>query len=319
MELLKQVILNIVSTITANIGAFTGQVTGPTPTTSTSFANKAYVDAQVGTADTLSEVLALGNTTGGTNIDVSPNDVIDFFTGSNLNYGRINANSEGLNLNTVANRHMIFSKGSTETMRIDTSGNVGIGTTSPSQKLHVVGNIYSVNSGTDGGQIRLANSGGGSNWYWAARTAGLNLGELGAADGRIFIANGGNVGIGTTSPTAKLHVAGTGLFTGLVSGITPVNAANFVTKAYVDGSGGGTGPFLPLAGGTMTGTNGITMPDDFPLKLGVNGSNDSQIFWDGNNLEIQARAASSDIVFRAANSSAQLLEFLTIDGGVGKN
>ena len=80
----------------------------------------------------------------------------------------------------------------------------------------------------------------------------------------------------------------------------------------------GTGTFLSLAGGTMTGTNGITMPDDFPLKLGVNGSNDSQIFWDGDNLEIQARAASSDIVFRAANSSGTLLEFLTIDGGVGK-
>jgi hypothetical protein len=61
------------------------------------------------------------------------------------------------------------------------------------------------------------------------------------------------LGIGTTAPTAQLHVVGTGLFTGLVSGITPVAAANFVTKAYVDGSGGGTGPFLPLAGGTLSG------------------------------------------------------------------
>ena len=42
-------------------------------------------------------------------------------------------------------------------------------------------------------------------------------------------------------------------FSGLVSGITPTAAANFVTKAYVDGPGGGTGPFLPLAGGTMSG------------------------------------------------------------------
>ena len=35
---------------------------------------KAYVDSQVGAADTLAEVLALGNTTGGTNIVVSTND-----------------------------------------------------------------------------------------------------------------------------------------------------------------------------------------------------------------------------------------------------
>ena len=90
------------------------------------------------------------------------------------------------------------------------SGDVGIGdNVTPSQKLHVAGNIYSINSGTDGGQIRLANSGGGSNWYWAARTTGLNLGELGVADGNIFIANGGNVGIDTTDQTPeKFNVDG---------------------------------------------------------------------------------------------------------------
>ena len=90
------------------------------------------------------------------------------------------------------------------------SGDVGIGdNVTPSQKLHVAGNIYSINSGTDGGQIRLANSGGGSLWYWAARTTGLNLGELGVADGNIFIANGGNVGIDTTDQTPeKFNVDG---------------------------------------------------------------------------------------------------------------
>ena len=39
---------------------------------------KAYVDSQVGTVDTLAEILANGNTTGGTDIAVSANDDITF-------------------------------------------------------------------------------------------------------------------------------------------------------------------------------------------------------------------------------------------------
>jgi hypothetical protein len=44
---------------------------------------KAYVDAQVGANNELSEVLANGNTTGGTNIVVSANDVISLDDGTN--------------------------------------------------------------------------------------------------------------------------------------------------------------------------------------------------------------------------------------------
>ena len=93
------------------------------------------------------------------------------------------------------------------------------------------------------------------------------------------ILNNGNVGIGTSSPGAKLDVAGTGNFTGLVSGITPVAAANFATKSYVDAHGGGTGPFLPLAGGTMTGN---TIHNDGVKSFYGTGS-DLQIFHDGSN------------------------------------
>jgi len=45
---------------------------------------KAYVDAQVGSFDTLAEVLAQGNTTGGTDIVVSVDDVISMDNGTNL-------------------------------------------------------------------------------------------------------------------------------------------------------------------------------------------------------------------------------------------
>ena len=48
---------------------------------------KAYVDAQVDTADTLAEVLALGNTTGGTDLAVSAGDDITFTDSSKAIFG----------------------------------------------------------------------------------------------------------------------------------------------------------------------------------------------------------------------------------------
>jgi hypothetical protein len=48
---------------------------------------KSYVDAQVATSDTLSEVLAIGNTTGGTNIAVSANDDITLTDTSKAKFG----------------------------------------------------------------------------------------------------------------------------------------------------------------------------------------------------------------------------------------
>lgn len=48
---------------------------------------KAYVDSQVATADTLAEVLALGNTTGGTNLVVSSGDTITTNTVSETTIG----------------------------------------------------------------------------------------------------------------------------------------------------------------------------------------------------------------------------------------
>jgi hypothetical protein len=48
---------------------------------------KAYVDSQVATADTLSEVLANGNTTGGTDVAVGTGDDITFADSSKAIFG----------------------------------------------------------------------------------------------------------------------------------------------------------------------------------------------------------------------------------------
>ena len=136
------------------------------------------------------------------------------------------------------------------------------------------------------------------------------------------ITSAGNVGIGTTTPTAKLHVVGTGLFTGLVSGITPVAAANFVTKAYVDGSGGGTGPFLPLAGGTMTGD--VNFNDGVEIEVGtgrdlviVHDGTDSLIKQVGTgNLMLRQSVDDKDIIFQSDNGSGGVVTYFRLDGSL---
>jgi hypothetical protein len=177
-------------------------------------------------------------------------------------------------------------------------GNVGIGTTNPTEKLHIKSTV-------SGSFIRFEDN-GGSGVYVGSRSNELEIYAGNSERMKIDAAgaiqfNAYNDANNTGTPTYLLGTDGSG---------------NIVKTNTIPGSG--AGPYLPLAGGTMTGTNGVIMPDSFPLFLGSSGINDSQIFWDGDNIEIQARKANADIVFRAANSSSVLGEFLAIDGGIGK-
>ena len=111
-------------------------------------------------------------------------------------------------------------------MVINGSGNVGIGTTSPSKKLEIKGN--------DGVGIRLFNE--------AANTWDILNSQYGRLDfvrggSNVFmrIDQSGNVGIGTTSPQVKLHVANGTLRTWAPTSGTSaifestVSSRNFVT------------------------------------------------------------------------------------------
>ena len=113
-----------------------------------------------------------------------------------------------------------FRNNTNETMRIDTIGRVGIGTTSPARVLHVESNgladlllrdtsSYSV--GTGPAVIFQGNDSGGTTTQFGAIygvSNGSNSGDLtfetrnsGSSAERMRIDSSGNVGIGTTSPT----------------------------------------------------------------------------------------------------------------------
>ena len=111
-----------------------------------------------------------------------------------------------------------------EKMRITSGGNVGIGTTSPTNLLTVAmptsgtgvvfrsfgntnnpGLFFSVNESTTVSQI---NASGSTSGILALATDNTE---------HMRITSGGNVGIGTATPSEKLNVAGNGLFTGSVT------------------------------------------------------------------------------------------------------
>jgi hypothetical protein len=127
-------------------------------------------------------------------------------------------------------RAIAFGTNNTERMRITSGGNVGIGTDSPVQKLHVEGSAAIGTTGTEdilllgralsGGVSfqqaaslklgRYQNAGGGYESYTRLDFA---LRDNSAASNYntnttvMTLTNAGNVGIGTTTPTVKLFVS----------------------------------------------------------------------------------------------------------------
>ncbi len=132
----------------------------------------------------------------------------------------------------------------TEIMTILGSGNVGIGTSSPSERLHVNGNI------------RLADD---RSIFGLDQLMGYNdLRLYGDANGGpdLFIAANGNVGIGTGSPSQRLHVEGVSYFNGNVG----IGTSSPRTRLHVEGNGFFSGD--ALVGGNWLSVGGGGSPYD---------------------------------------------------------
>jgi hypothetical protein len=122
-------------------------------------------------------------------------------------------NGQPLDINPLGNNVILNSGG----------GSVGIGTTSPANKLHIQdGDLRIFNTGSANPSIFLSNYNVSTTYPQVAliqSDAGVyggnfsiqtkpNGASTNALSTRLYVQHDGNIGIGTTSPEAKLHVAG---------------------------------------------------------------------------------------------------------------
>jgi hypothetical protein len=125
---------------------------------------------------------------------------------------------------------MAFTEGGVEAMRINSAGNVGIGTNSPTEKLQVIGQVIASDGGTQGtqlssfGDIEISKTAGDAYIDFKTSTAedydcrisqisnGLRFltGGNGTSAERVRITSAGRVGVGTTAPSSTLFLSATG-------------------------------------------------------------------------------------------------------------
>jgi hypothetical protein len=194
----------------------------------------------------LADNLVVGTGTGGNGMTIYSGSADSGYIGFN---DTVSASMQGFIQYNHSGDYMAFAPNGTEKMRIASSGNVGIGTSSTNNALRVVASASQAT--TDGAVVlknemnngfetlKLETNGGrdsilsfrstGTNSYWWGMGIDNSDGgkfKMGAdnllgVNNRLVITQSGNVGIGTTSPIEALDVDGA-----IVSGNSskPINA-----------------------------------------------------------------------------------------------
>tara|TARA_Y100001972_G_scaffold46864_1_gene57820 strand:- start:4421 stop:10948 length:6528 start_codon:yes stop_codon:yes gene_type:complete len=106
---------------------------------------------------------------------------------------------------TGGTKSILFGIGTSEHMRVDHSGNIGIGQSSPSHPLDVAGVIRTTGTGTNS-SVRLNNTTSSTGNEWQLYSYNNGDFSIYETSDRLYIKSNGNIGIGETSPDQKLHI-----------------------------------------------------------------------------------------------------------------
>ena len=188
-------------------------------------ANLFYVDAGndrigIGTSTPTSLFTVQGGEIHFGDSNSSSNSIAKLAYGGNS--GELDIKGHSSSGNTIIKFFTAASGSVAEKCRIDSSGNVGIGTSSPSTNLHVKGPDGSapkitLSEGTPESAIRSTASGTSSDLRLMTSVSGSQTTKL-------IVDYAGNVGIGTSSPTNALDVQGGASNTAIVARSTDSKA-----------------------------------------------------------------------------------------------
>ena len=275
--------------------------------------------------------LVIGDTTANYRLDVKGS------TGNGIAYsdGTVTAymGTTGSNLmysGTLTNYPVVFLTNATERARIDTSGNVGIGTSSPAFKLDVASTqgVFRLTSTSGTNPVYLLTSNGGGDFYFGREnstgsTFGSNTGYASVlysagAYPIVFLPNGtermrldssGNLGIAQTDPTNN----GVSGYNNLVIGNSSSSTCGLTFKTVSTGT---PLPGIAWSRGAGSGVNGKVYYDQSTDRLycQAGGSGGVYLAGGGTSWTSASDERVKDIIEPIENATQKLANWRTVIG-----